>query len=176
VEGRYVAVFLILLMGELLVKVPKVPWPAAPLASIVMVGFMLLQILVFNLSGAVDLSDNLNRSTEAISPPSWPGATAERLYELGLQPGDKVGVIGYAFDSFWARLGRFQIVAEMLGSQATPFWFGDALVREAALQAFTSTGVKAVVAEGVPTGADLTNWHQVDESDYYIYLPDGHGN
>jgi hypothetical protein len=81
-----------------------------------------------------------------------------------------VGVIGYAYDSFWARLAGVRIVAEMLEADADDFWRGDEALRQSVLQAFARTGIQAVVAEYVPGDAGLRNWHQVENSNYYIYV------
>jgi hypothetical protein len=89
---------------------------------------------------------------------------------LGVRPGAKVGVIGYAYDSFWARLAHVSIVAEMLEADANEFWQGDEALRQSVLQAFANIGVDAVVAEYVPDNAGLRDWHQVENSNYYIYV------
>jgi hypothetical protein len=43
-------------------------------------------------------------------------------------------------------------------------------MRQSVLQAFADAGVRAVVAEYVPGYAGLRDWHQVDNSSYYIYV------
>ncbi len=176
VAGRYIGVFVVLFWADLLanVRVPGVPMSRRLTAYIgsAMALFMVMNILFFNLEGYRDLAGtgNLNlSSTQQPVSPSWPGEVAEALKELGIQQGDKVGVIGYGFDSFWARLARVQIVAEMLEWEADPFWFGDAVLQSEALQAFASTGAKAVVAERVPRYATLSGWYKVGQSDYYVY-------
>lgn len=171
VEERYVGVFVILLLGELLVKTPKVERRIVSLAGSVMIAFMLVNIIAFNLTGAVDLNANLNPEPVAAPAPHWPGATAETLRNLGVRPGDKVGVIGYGFESFWARLAGVQIVAEMLEWQADAFWSGDNTLQQEVLQAFADAGATAVVAEYVPSYTKLiSGWQRVDQSSYYIYL------
>jgi hypothetical protein len=72
-----------------------------------------------------------------------------------VEQGDKVAVIGYGFGSFWARLARVQIVAEMLGWQADDFWLGDPALQSEVVQAFAGTGARAIVAEKVPSYATL---------------------
>jgi hypothetical protein len=81
-----------------------------------------------------------------------------------------VAIIGYGFDSFWARLARVRIVAEMLGHQAGDFWLGSEALQQEVLRAFASTGASAIVAEYVPDYARLNGWHQVGNSNYYIYV------
>jgi len=80
-----------------------------------------------------------------------------------------VGVIGYAYDSYWARLARVKIVTEMLETDAEQLWRGDKTLEQSVLRAFASAGVKAVVAEYVPQYANVSDWHQVGDSNFYIY-------
>jgi hypothetical protein len=135
-----------------------------------MITFMFLHIVAFNMVGVVDLSTNLNPNPVASPAPNSPGATAETLHQLGIQPGDKVGIIGYGFEAFWARLAGVQIVTELLEWQAQPFCQGDAQQQQQVIDDFASTGVKAIVAEYVPPDTQLEDWHQVSESSFYIYL------
>jgi len=177
VEGRYIGVFVVLLWADLLanLRLPR-SQPSRRLASglsAIMVMFLLLSLMAFELQGFGDLSSSPTtdrESSEQSRPPSWPGQVAEELHQLGVEPGDKVAVIGYGFGSFWARLARVQIVAEMLGRQAGDFWLGDAALQSEVIQAFDSAGAKAIVAERVPGYAILDNWHRVGDSDYYVYM------
>jgi hypothetical protein len=137
-----------------------------------MMCFLLANIALFNLEGFADLRvGGAPRSyTEAAGPPDWPGQVAQTLHNLGIDPGDKVAIIGYGFDSFWARLARVRIVAEMLSYEADAFWEGDPSFQAEVLQAFASTGAKAIVAENVPSHVSLSGWHRIGSSNYYVYV------
>jgi len=174
VQGRYVGVFVLLFWTDLLsnIRLAKTAnnklWLNA-LSMIASVG-LLTNILMFNLDGFNRLNPSLEVvSSEQSAPPAKPLAVAKALNELGINPGDEVGVIGYAYDSFWARLARVSIVAEMLDEDAMDLWHGDSVLQQEVLQSFASVGVKAVVAEYVPDYAQLNSWHQVDDSNYYVY-------
>jgi hypothetical protein len=174
IAGRYVGVFVVLFWADMLANVAlpesQTYKRLAPVLGAIMVLFMLMNILVFNLEGYRDLTGKgaLNSSSsEQAGPPSWPGEVAEGLHRLGIQQGDKVAVIGYGFDSFWARLARVQIVAEMPGQEADPFWLGDPVLQSQVVRAFTSTGAQAIIAEKVPGYASLPGWHRVGDSNYY---------
>ncbi len=174
VEGRYIGVFLLLWWGEWLAnaRLPQpVPDRLVTGLSLIMIGFILANLLAFNLKGYSALAGGPPRPPGPPQPAalSWPGEAAETLWALGVWPGDKVGVIGYAFESFWARLARVQIAAELLEWEAAPFWRNDPETRTAVLQAFARAGVTAVVAEYVPPGTNLPGWHRVGDSDFYIY-------
>jgi hypothetical protein len=177
VEGRYIGVFVVLLWAELLanVRLPATQHARKLITGIgaLMVLFLLVNLVVFNLQGLRDLAQNRSTPPDVNvggAPPSWPGEVAEALHQLGIAPGDEVAVIGYAFDSFWARLARVKIVAELLDRQANVFWAGDPAFQDKVIEAFASTGAKAIVAEYVPADTPVTGWHQVGSSNYYIYL------
>jgi hypothetical protein len=177
VEGRYIAVFVLLIAADLLANlaIPDTPGNRRLLtsASLVLVFFLLGNLTVYNLEGFDSLLARPSRQgTESAvaAAPSWPGQVAEELASHGITEGDRVGVIGYAFDSFWARLARVKIVAEMFEWQADPFYLGDINFQTQVIQAFASAGASAVVAEYVPAYASLPGWHQVGDSNYYIYL------
>jgi hypothetical protein len=175
VEGRYVGAFIVLFWADILgnIRLPNVPanglWLRV-LSSIAAFG-LLANIILLNLDGFARLNPSLQSSLgAAMTPVARPLAVARTLQELGVRDGDKVGVIGYAYDSFWARLARVRIVAEMLEADADEFWRGDEALRQSVLQAFANTGIDAVVAESVPADAGLRDWHQVGNSNYFIYV------
>jgi hypothetical protein len=89
---------------------------------------------------------------------------------LGINPSDKVGVIGYAYDSFWARHARVKIAAEMLNADAEKLWRGNDNMQQSVLRSFADAGIDAVVAEYVPQYADVSTWHRVGNSNFYIYV------
>jgi hypothetical protein len=177
VSGRYIGVFVVLFWSDLLANV-RLPESQASrrlvsVLSVIMILSMLVNIVVFNLEGYRDLTGGENLDQPArpqAGPPSWPGEVAEALHKLGVDRGDKVGVIGYGFDSYWARLARVLIVAEMLGDDADDFWVGGPSIRDEVFQAFANTGSKAIVAENVPSYASLSNWHRVGNSNYYVFI------
>ena len=172
-EDRYIGVFLLLLWGDLLANVCLAGSSAGEktlrAASLLMAGFLLLNIAAFNLEGYGRLADASAAMSEE-APPAQPVAVAAALRQMGVGPGSTVAVIGYAYDSFWARLARVQIVAELVDWPGNPFWTGDAALQQSVLQAFASSGACAVVAEYAPARARLAGWQQVDSSSFYFYL------
>ena len=177
VIGRYIGVFLVLLWADLLanIRIPReqVSKNLASLIGILMIALLVLNIVATNLSGYRDLSGKANPHQEVFVdgvPPAWPGEVAQALHGLGVKQGEKVAIIGYGFDAFWARLARVKIVAEMLDYQATDFWLGNKDFQQEVLQVFASTGARAVVAEYVPSYARLDGWQQVGASNFFIYM------
>jgi hypothetical protein len=176
VEGRYIAPFIVVLWAGILAdqRLPSAEQVRrqVPLLAGVIVLFIWGNLLFFNLTqlGAFNSRLQVPTTADPSSPPSWPGEVAQELHRLGIVPDSKVGVIGYAFDSYWARLARVQIVAEMFSWEAYPFWLGDKTVQADVLHAFQSAGAQAVVAEGVPGFISPNGWQQVGQSSYYIYV------
>jgi hypothetical protein len=175
VEGRYVGAFVLLFWADILgnVRLPNAPanglW-LGTLSSIAAFG-LVVSIVLFTLDGFTRLNPSSQPGLSTLAAPAAkPLAVARTLQELGVRQGDKVGVIGYAYDSFWARLAGVRIVAEMLEVDADEFWSGDQALRQSVLQAFAKSGVHAVIAEYVPGYAGLRDWHQVENSNYYIYV------
>ena len=72
--------------------------------------------------------------------------TAEGLQRMGLQPGEKVGAIGYDNDVYWAYLARFNIVAEINTNETCLFWSEPAAIQAVILEKFAQAGAKVVVA------------------------------
>jgi hypothetical protein len=177
VAGRYVGVFIVLFWADLLANV-RLPnsesyHKIVKYLSILMILFLLVNVVLFNLEGYLSLNTGTTSSQSVkqySNPPSWPGEVAEELIQSGVESGDQVAVIGYAFDSFWARLARVKIVAELISSEADLFYYGDPAFQSEVVEAFASTGARAVVAEHVPSYVSLDDWHQVGNSNYYIYL------
>jgi hypothetical protein len=177
VADRYIGVFVLLFWADILtnIRLPDVNQNrllVKVLSSIAVAG-LLLNIILFNLEGMGRLTPpTLAPQTHNAGSPSWPGAVAIELQNLGISPSDRVAVIGYAYDSFWARLARVTIVAEMLDEDTANFWVGDDALQQSVLNAFAQSGAKAIVAEYVPGYARLDGWRQVEQSNYYIYIFD----
>ena len=177
VEGRYIGAFVVILWADLLANL-HLPTSAfqrrlTTATSATMILFMLLGIVAFNLEGAGRLAGPppAGASTEPrAGPPAWPGEVALELRSNGVNAGDRVAVFGYGFTSFWARLARVRVAAEMLPHDAELFWSTEAATREEILHVLALNGVRAVVAEDVPATADTTGWRQVGGSSYYFRL------
>lgn len=109
--------------------------------------------------------------------PYW--RVADGLARMGVQPGDQVGFIGYGFaaGSFWARLARVQIIADIeTGTEFVPksdvekFWHSPADVKRQVFEAFSRTGAKAIVANRVPFGHSDPGWQRIGDTDHFVYF------
>ena len=175
VQDRYVGVFVLLFWTDILanVRLNNTINHSSWINSICLVASigLLANIVLFNLDGFKRLNPAFEAGVvEESAAPAKPLAVAQMLVDLGIQPGDKVGVIGYAYDSFWARLAHVKIVAELPEGETDDLWRDDETLRHSVLQAFAGSGAKAVIAEYVPADARLNDWHPVGDSNYFIYF------
>jgi hypothetical protein len=65
---------------------------------------------------------------------------------MGVQPGTKVGAIGFDNDAYWAYLARLDIVAEINTDETCLFWSEPPEVQTQVLEKFAEAGVSVVVA------------------------------
>jgi len=111
--------------------------------------------------------------------------TAEGLLRMGVQPGAKVGAIGFDNDAYWAYLARVDIVAEINTDETCLFWSEPPQIQSQVLEKFRQTGASVVVANtggGVKTTSrtvpfDLAGcsrpvapWRNIDGSPNQAYF------
>jgi hypothetical protein len=95
----------------------------------------------------------------------------EQLKRLGVQPGEKVAIMGSALGAArWARLARVQIVAETPWRDMDKFWLADEETRARVVGIFASTGVKAIVAEKGPPSFAANGWVRIGTSNDFAYV------
>jgi len=81
------------------------------------------------------------------------------LRDLGLQGGDQVAVVGYAYSCYYARYDRLQIAAQIPDSRG--FWQLSAAESESMEKRLASIGVKAIVARNRPETSASSGWKDV---------------
>jgi hypothetical protein len=111
--------------------------------------------------------------------------TAEGLRKMGVQPGEKVGAIGYDNDAYWAYLARIDIVAEINTDETCLFWSSPAAIQAEILEKFAQAGAKVVVANtggGVKTTSRLVpidlagcsrpsaGWRKIEGSPNHVFF------
>lgn len=175
VQGRYVASFIVLLWLALFAAVRLSQSPESErllkVVMIVLAGSILLTTVASSTGETILTLRHLVRGEDPAAHEQW--QVAEGLREMGMGTNDKVAFIGHSHRGFWAHLLQARIVAEIRRDKIKDFWEADASRKTQAMNAFASTGVKAVVAESPPAGTDLTNWRRIRQTDYYVYLFSG---
>ncbi|HEY6072713.1 MAG TPA: hypothetical protein VIV15_04775 [Anaerolineales bacterium] len=96
----------------------------------------------------------------------WQVAT--RLHDLGLRPGARVGFIGWTYGAYWARLGRFRIVAEIPDQGLEMFLQASAPRKNTVLSTLAGTGAEAVVLRTDTNPGE--GWQEIRNTGYYVFL------
>jgi hypothetical protein len=126
---------------------------------------VILTVTVFSTVAALQGADD--HIADAAS--QW--KKVESLQQMGLRPGDTVGVIGDGLGAArWARLARVKVIAEIPWTEAEEFWFADEVTRSQIIEIFANAGVKAIVADKVPRGVSTTGWQKLGSRSDYAYL------
>jgi len=182
VETRYIGPFVVITWLVLLSGIRLQKDMAATRIVSSVVGAMAAACMVVIIAKSIapaywTLHDVFRGSEEEAAAPYW--RVADALGRMGVRPGDQVGFIGYGFaaGSFWARLAKVQIIAEIgTGTEFVPksdvdkFWHAPDDVRRQVIDAFAMTGAKAVVANQVPFGHGGPGWRRVGNTDHFVYF------
>lgn len=177
-ENRYAGPFFALfwLAAFLGVRLPKSA-DFMKLAEQVMraiVLMMMVQTFILNREPVYAVLHDYLRGKDGLSVhEQW--VIADSLKREGLRPGDSLGIIGDGGASYWARLLRGRIMAEIPRSLTPQFWRAEASRQAGALQAFTSAGVKAVVMKKEPLDSPSPGCRRIAATDYYVFLPSAAG-
>ncbi len=181
IETRYIGAFVVLIWlglftGILLSKDSKSTRVGS--AVVVAVAALIMTVMVAkSIAPAYStVSDVFKAKDSAFSEYSH---VADGLARRGVKPGDRVGSIAYGFaaGSFWARLAKVRIIAEITsGSNLTPkedvniFWHSNAEVKRRVIEAFAKTGAKVIVANRVPAGVSDPGWERIGNTNHYVYF------
>jgi hypothetical protein len=159
VEARYVAVFCVLLWvaiyGALMARVNR--QTALAVCATVAVTTMIPFTTHIAAATARDARDLL-RSTQ----PDYQIVGA-RLRNLGLRSGDRLAIVGYPFDPYYAHYAGLRVAAEIPATDE--FWNLTPLELESVASRLKEIGVKAVVAENRPASLSPANWQDVSVSE-----------
>ena len=98
---------------------------------------------------------------------------ASSLTKMGLHANERVGTLGWAFDSYWARLAHVRIVAETPGYDVSTFWSDTPEGRRSVYDAFRKAGVRVIVTNSVPSTSAADGWQPVRPGGPYAYWLDG---
>lgn len=168
-ETRFLPGFLLLfwlsLFAALVIPDSAISWKVAQCVSLAIVLTVGARVLW---TASIELGHLAGGRTNI----SW--NVAEQLRRDGVQPGDKVGSIGFAFDGYWAHLAGVTIVAEIPESDAGAFWIADPETKERVLNMFAKFGAKAVVSNRVPPytlppgWTLITGWAPSGNASYFV--------
>jgi len=95
--------------------------------------------------------------------------TARQIRSLGVPDGSRIGVIGNGPYEYWAQLSGNSVVAEIMPAEVALYWSRPAAERSRLLELFRRPGAVAVVADNVPSWADLSGWKRAPDG-YWVYV------
>jgi hypothetical protein len=139
VQGRFLPPWEMMIWGSVLASVRLRP-ATAPLCRGVtaLVSLALLAAVSYLVYGESVHGFHNDASAEYV--------IAEGLQQMGLQPGTKVGAIGFDMDAHWAYLARLDIVAEIGTDETCSFWSEPPEFQTQVLEKFAEAGASVVVA------------------------------
>jgi hypothetical protein len=158
---RYIAGFVLILFVVLTASVPP------RLSERRIAVYLILAVSAAAILSTVDLTVRIATHHPMI-PGVEPNSTlnhalaAEQLWRIGAQAGDKVAVIGDGTRAYWARLGKFRIVAEIMdmGHGSQQFWAASTDRRESVYRAMANANAKFVVTT-CSGGTSADGWQEV---------------
>jgi hypothetical protein len=174
-EMRYVAPFVLPAFVGLLLypsyTAPSDAWPKPARMATAALAAILLGFLIY---GAIDQA-----SRGLASSPGKPSFAdtykdfmriSDFLREKGINPGDKVGILGCR-PTYWARMARVQIIARI--PDEAEFLTASASSRLSALKSLEKVRVRAVLAKGTAYNQFMSEgWAIVPGTqDYYLLFP-----
>jgi hypothetical protein len=139
-------------------------------------------ITVVGLTGIAFLEGARDALKQGLTSTNTQWEIAQGLREFGLQPGDKVAVIGEPFYDYWARWGRLRIIAEVPDKEPhrfpspdpppgqNKFWALGPPAQTAVIEILRKTGARAIVADGMPLSASAGGWQRVGRTDRYVFF------
>jgi hypothetical protein len=168
VRSRYVGgSFVLVLMGILAgIRVPSAA-QRTPIMKYI-TGAVMASILF---SVAAFLAESAYMANTVYSYPTDKDEirAAAGLLNMGLRAEDRVASIGDGDVQYWARLGKFKIVAEVFApdGERLPFWGESWERRKMAYECFRKAGAKVAVVWSPPESKD-PGWERVADTNYYV--------
>lgn len=131
---------------------------------------ILMAFVAAAMTGFVVTGELRNRRPGRVDE-GWARASANELLAAGFAPGQRVGTIGLAYNSYWAFLSGLRIAAEIPAADASQFWVLSRPEQACALVALRRRGVRAFVAYEPPE-LSSANWTRLKSGLAFLRLED----
>jgi len=165
VEPRYVGPFILVFWGAVLsqVRLPESELAVRLLrfSMLAIAGIYAVELCVGTYATAID-------EREATAEMQESQQIVRGLREAGLQPGDRIAIIGGISGMIWARLAETHIVANL--PDRNEFWSLGPETQAKVRSAIASTGAKVVVVENVPGSRASDDWMRIGQTDAHLHL------
>ena len=170
VTTRYVAGFAALALVSILAGIRLPRDKSQPISNYITIAVLVAMFLTL----FTDVGRSVHKAVTTGPGPSMAeqALVAQGLRNMGLRANDQVAVLGDGSISYWARLGRFEIIAEIdpLDPAGLKYWANNEGQRQAARDLVMHAGSRAIVAWNPPAGSSSENWKQVASTHYYAYI------
>jgi hypothetical protein len=138
------------------------------------VKYLVIGIFIATALSTIDLTVRIATKHPAI-PGNQPAVTAqdvaaaEQLWKLGYQPGQKAAVMGDGTGAYWARLGKFRLVAEVMdmGHGTQEFWNASDETRDRVYEAFGQAHARFAVGR-CPESAIPEYWSRLSSTGFCV--------
>lgn len=165
-EARFIGGFLTIIFCATLATVRLSSAPELRRYSLVVVALVSVWLAL-----AITASSALNLVEQRFGRRHPQYQIAQQLHALGLNPGDRVATIGPGFASYWARLARAHIVAEVPFGHEPEFWLASPAEQDVLLSKFRALNIKMVVANDVSGGGGGQGcWQPLSDGGTYVLL------
>lgn len=128
------------------------------------VAMLLLIVALLSLRFEIRMKQDVTAFARSRSP-QWgnlPVKIADDLASHGVAPGTRIAIIGPHAESYWARSGRMNIVANVPRTRVSDFWKLPVERRDALLKEFAAAGASVAIASiGPARGAPDSSWTPV---------------
>lgn len=161
VELRFVGAFVALICMALFLGIRISP-AALPFGRAIVLAIVIL----LGAQVAWDAAHNLIRLANLGESSDW--RMAKALEGFGVERGDKVAIIDPVRDLYWARLAGVTLTGKIGTDDAPEFWALAPEVKSRIAKVISSFGIKALVAQGLPSSVLSEGWSEVEKTDYYV--------
>jgi hypothetical protein len=170
VLDRYIGMFIVLFWMGILTGI-RLPDSLSSIKQIraictVMILLIVIPIAVSTAGAMWSLALDVYRGPSVASDQQ----VAFGLRDLGIQPGDKVAILGRESPPYWARLCRLTVVAELPYSDLLDFWSAKKSLKYQILDAIAKAGAKAVITRRIPAFEIDVTWHKIGTTDYHVLM------
>jgi hypothetical protein len=170
VRERYVAGSFVLIFIAILASI-RLPRSTTGASLIRYITLATMGAILFSVLASLTEGFYLSNTVYGYARPIDNIRAAEGLQTMGIHPGDPVASIGDGVIQYWARLGKFRMVAEVFSPDADRihFWAESWERRKMAYECLRRAGAKVVVVWSPPESMD-SGWKQIANTNYYAYF------
>ncbi|HVP00348.1 MAG TPA: hypothetical protein VMT15_19890 [Bryobacteraceae bacterium] len=164
-EPRYVGAFYVLFWLAVYARLScrVKPGLAALLMAVVLGTLFVPASIVLAATTAQELRTRADRPDDIV--------VADALRAAGVRPGDRLAVMGYSFNAYFARHARARVVAQVMDPES--FWRLSQSDLAVLTQRLERIGVKAIVAHDRPGAAASPEWRSAGQNTNFLLLNPG---